>query len=95
MKKIIFAAALLIASFNSYAQKTTYVDGYIRSNGTYVQGYMKTSPNNTRNDNYSTIGNTNPYTGSNGTKPRDNYYPSTYSTTTNYNSRTYTPRYKY
>jgi len=50
------------------------VNGYVRNNGTYVQPHMLTNPNATRNDNYSTRGNVNPYTGVPGTKPRDGQY---------------------
>ncbi len=50
-----------------------YVNGYTKSNGTYVAPHYRTSPNSTRNDNYSTYGNTNPYTGEAGTKARDGY----------------------
>ncbi len=45
-----------------------YVKGYTRSNGTYVEGYHRTSPNSTTSDNYSTKGNVNPYTGEKGYK---------------------------
>lgn len=47
------------------------VSGYTRSNGTYVAPHYQTNPNTTRNDNYSTRGNTNPHTSEPGTKPRD------------------------
>ena len=50
---------------------TTTVSGYTRSNGTYVQGYTRTRSNSTNWDNYSTRGNSNPYTGSTGTRARD------------------------
>ena len=40
-----------------------YVDGYYRNNGTYVQPYRRTSPNQTNVDNYSFPGNANPNTG--------------------------------
>jgi hypothetical protein len=52
-----------------------YVHSYTRSDGTVVQGYHATNPNQTRNDNYSTRGNVNPYTGQPGTKPRDGEGP--------------------
>lgn len=74
----------------SLAQSSTYVHGYTRSNGTYVQGYYRTTPNSTRNDNYSTVGNVNPYTGAYGTKAGDN----SYSTNSNRPLSTNTPVYK-
>lgn len=48
-----------------------HVSGYTRRDGTHVRAYTATDPNSTRNDNFSTRGNTNPYTGEAGTKPRD------------------------
>ena len=80
MKKLFFFIAFLFVTTFTFAQDV-YVQGYTRSNGTYVQGYYRTTPNYTRNDNYSTIGNVNPYTGTYGTKSADYYYvaPSTYS----------------
>jgi hypothetical protein len=45
------------------------VRSYYRKNGEFVQSYHATNPNSTRLDNYSTIGNVNPYTGMPGTKP--------------------------
>ena len=50
---------------------TTTVSGYTRSNGTYVQPHVRTMPNSTNWDNYSTIGNSNPYTGTPGYRARD------------------------
>ena len=74
MKKLIFTIVILMFTIISFGQTSTYVNGYNRSNGTYVQGYYRTTPNSTRNDNYSTVGNTNPYTGTSGTKSGDSYY---------------------
>jgi hypothetical protein len=99
MKKVFFLIAFLFAAITSFAQSSVYVSGYTKSNGTYVQPYYRTSPNTTRNDNYSTVGNINPYTGTSGTKPADSYYssPKSYSTpsysTPSYSSPSYaTPR---
>lgn len=50
---------------------TTSVTGYSRSNGTYVPSHVRTMPNNTNWDNYSTKGNSNPFTGSTGRRARD------------------------
>lgn len=44
------------------------VRGYYRSTGTYVAPHMRSSPNATKLDNWSSKGNTNPYTGATGTK---------------------------
>jgi hypothetical protein len=47
------------------------VHGYTRRDGAVVHSYHATNPNGTRNDNYSTRGNVNPYTGKAGAKARD------------------------
>lgn len=64
----------LISSATAFAQ--VHVNGYTRSNGTYVQPYVKTQPNSNTYDNYSTKGNTNPYTGRAGTVNPIPSYPS-------------------
>lgn len=45
-----------------------WVKGYVKSNGTYVKGYWRTSPDSDFYNNWSTVGNVNPYTGEAGTK---------------------------
>ena len=50
---------------------TTFVDSYTRSDGTSVQSHVRTMPNSTNWDNFSTKGNTNPYTGSTGYRAKD------------------------
>lgn len=56
----------------SYGSRSDHaIRGYTRSNGTYVQPSHATNPDATRNNNYSTKGNVNPYNGKYGTKPRD------------------------
>lgn len=77
MKSFFRIFAILMAVFffmESFAIADTYVQGYTRKDGTYVQGHYRSRPNSTVNDNYSTQGNTNPYTGQMGTKPRENDY---------------------
>lgn len=58
---------------SSYGVNTnsTYVNGYTKSNGTYVQGHYRSSRNSTNHDNYSTSGNYNPYAGSAGSRAKD------------------------
>jgi hypothetical protein len=76
MKKlfVIFIVTLLCYSAKSQNvnYNTYYQQGYTKpSTGTYVNGHYKTSPNNTNWDNFSTQGNTNPYTQESGKKARD------------------------
>ena len=49
------------------AAKDVLVRGYTKRDGTYVQPYHRTAPDNTMYNNYSTKGNVNPYTGKAGT----------------------------
>ena len=65
MKTLLTVIALLAAS-QAYAYDT-YVGGHYRSNGTYVQPYQRTAPDNSMLNNYSTRGNVNIYTGNRGT----------------------------
>jgi hypothetical protein len=61
----------LLSSFWAVAQvnpQNNYVDGYYKSDGSYVEGHYRTNPNGTVYDNYSTYPNVNPYTGQQGTK---------------------------
>jgi hypothetical protein len=75
MKKALLLALLVVSSA---AIADEYVQGYYRHDGTYVQGYYRTESNNTKLDNYSTQGNTNPYTGQQGTvNPYSNNNPYT------------------
>tara|TARA_B000000557_G_C20609602_1_gene373254 strand:+ start:163 stop:483 length:321 start_codon:yes stop_codon:yes gene_type:complete len=90
MKKIIlpFLFVLFLFPSNLYAE---WVNGYFKSNGTYVEGYFRSDRNNTVTDNYSYYGNTNPYTGSVGTNkyydnPTSEYYDPYYDSGSGYGS---------
>lgn len=65
-KRYIALIALAIGSAAS-AQAYHSVKGYTRSDGTYVAPHYQTNPNSTSSDNWSTRGNTNPFTGKAGT----------------------------
>lgn len=65
MKTIIAIALLVALALPSFARDTS-VRGYVRKDGTYVQPHMRSAPNNTTFDNFSTRGNVNPYTGQPG-----------------------------
>ena len=62
MKKLIIAVTVLLLSAQAFA-RDVHVDGYTRSNGTYVQPHYRSAPDNTPTNNYSYDGNVNPYTG--------------------------------
>ena len=71
MKHIFLLISIIITLFTSSAFADSYVNGYTKRDGTYVQGYTRSSPDSTNWNNYSTQGNVNPYTGYEGTKARD------------------------
>lgn len=68
MKTFFIFAFLLFPTMAFAWGNDVQVDGYSRNDGTYVQPHMRTAPDNTTNNNYSTYGNTNPYTGQQGTQ---------------------------
>lgn len=73
--RILTIAILSAAVFVVPAQaKNTYVRGYVKpSTGTYVAPHVRTAPNRTKVDNWTSRPNVNPYTGKPGTK--DPYAP--------------------
>lgn len=73
MKKLILCALLALSS--SAVMADDHVKGYVKSNGTYVAPHIRTTPNSTKLDNYSSKGNINPYTGQRGTKDPYVYKP--------------------
>lgn len=70
MKKIFVAGLAVCAALamTQIASADEYVNGYYNHNGHYVEGYHRSDPNNTPDDNYSHKGNINPWTGQPGYK---------------------------
>jgi len=69
MRRLVgFVGALVILTVG-VASAQVYVNPYVRRDGSYVQGHMRTLPDGNRFNNWSTQGNTNPYTGQRGTEP--------------------------
>ncbi len=67
MKTSLLALAILSAALPcTETPADQYVQPYVRSDGTFVSGYMRSEPNAYKFDNYSSRGNTNPYTGNPG-----------------------------
>ncbi|PKP37251.1 MAG: hypothetical protein CVT98_06320 [Bacteroidetes bacterium HGW-Bacteroidetes-15] len=88
-KYIILFILTLFVCLSSIAQvnsKHVKVKGYTKSDGTYVAPYYRTAPNSTNRDNFSTKGNTNPYTETAGWIEPDNKINTLYST--NYTPKT-------
>lgn len=96
MKRVLFIFFFLLASVSLCQSKSSsdvFVKSYTRSDGTVVKGHYRSAPNYTNRDNFSTKGNTNPYTGKRGYIDPDNnrYKPSSIgnSSTRNFNYTNY------
>lgn len=76
MKKLIAVVFLIIPTL-SFAD--TSVSGYVRRDGMYVQPHYRSNANSIRFDNYSSQGNSNPYTGQSGHNRSEISSPSIYS----------------
>ncbi len=63
---ILFLFSLAIIACEAMANDA-YVNPYMKKDGTMVQGHYRSSQDNNPYNNYSTQGNTNPYTGQMGT----------------------------
>lgn len=62
------ASVLCIAiAVPAFGQSYHYVHGYTRKDGTVVAPHYQTNPDNSRLNNWSTVGNVNPFTGRPGT----------------------------
>lgn len=86
--KILFYALVIIIAFPVLAKaQDSYVEGYYRNDGTYVQPHYRTAPNNNPYDNWSAQNNVNPYAKNLGTQnpaslnnngAEDSFKPQTY-----------------
>jgi hypothetical protein len=67
MRTLVFGLVGAVAITGSaLAQGTVFQPGYTRNDGTFVSPHYRTAPNSTVQDNWSTRGNVNPYTGQPG-----------------------------
>ena len=73
MKKITFLAVAFVFGWLAMAQAQVWVDPYTRKDGTYVGGHYRSSPDRNPYNNWSYPGNTNPYTGKQGTGDPNRY----------------------
>ena len=83
-KKFLLFATVIATTISANAQfyttttstsgvntSSTHVNGYTKSNGTYVKSHYRSSRNSTNHDNFSVSGNANPYTGKSGSVAKD------------------------
>jgi hypothetical protein len=77
VRTILVGIALLFAVGVTFAADQS-VNGYFRKDGTYVQPYHRTTPNNNLYDNYSSQGNFNPWTGRQGSQRNEFSNPPAY-----------------
>jgi hypothetical protein len=67
LRTFVFSAALTLAMATGAMAQSVYVDPYNRRDGTHVDGYYRTAPDHNLQNNFSTQGNVNPFTGQSGT----------------------------
>jgi hypothetical protein len=67
LRNIFLVIFIILLSLASVEARDVEVKGYTKGNGTYVEPHYRSSPNQYKSDNWSTSGNTNPYTGKRGT----------------------------
>ena len=65
----LLALVLLIGTAAPLLAEDVHVKGYYRSDGTYVQPHMRSTPDSSYKNNWSTSPNVNPYTGERRTSP--------------------------
>lgn len=58
------------SSYSSHGS-TVHVQSHVTKSGTYVPAHVRTAPDHSKYNNWSTKGNVNPYTGKKGTKSPD------------------------
>ena len=93
MKKISIVLLVLISVlflFTTVFAADVWVNGYHRSDGTYVRGHYRSAPDSNPWNNYSTKGNTNPYTGKPGyLDPNRSYSPDPFKYNSPFKSKSY------
>ncbi|WP_223448219.1 hypothetical protein [Pseudomonas sp. BF-R-19] len=71
LHKYSFIAGLVLVALSTFAEpiyaKDVHVRAYTRSDGTHVQAHYRSAPDGNFDNNWSTLGNVNPYTGEPGT----------------------------
>lgn len=67
MRGFVVLAGLALGCLATVATAQVHVKGYVRKDGTYVAPHVRSAPNTSTLDNYTTKPNYNPYNGKTGT----------------------------
>lgn len=67
---LFFATSVEAGGHRGGYHSSSHVNGYYRSNGSYVSPHYRSGRDGYHNNNWSVQGNVNPYTGKPGTKSR-------------------------
>lgn len=88
IRSIATIATIFLLNYSEFAQADVNVHGYHRRDGTYVQPHHRSDPDGNSYNNWSSIGNVNPYTGEPGYKiPCYNKYEKRYNWSQNISSQ--------
>lgn len=71
LKLLSLIAALALIFSASTLARDVHVKGYTKKDSTYVAPHVRTSPDSSKQNNWSAKGNVNPYTGKKGTVDPD------------------------
>ncbi len=67
MRTLLLSAFVITLLPSLASAQDTYIEGYYRNDGTYVEPHYRSQPDSYEDNNYSTRGNLNPYTRDYGT----------------------------
>ncbi len=81
--KILIGMVFVWVTLSGVVSADVFVNGYTRSDGTYVQPHYRSNPDGNIYNNWSTKGNYNPYTGKLGTRNSYSGYNPSYNPTYN------------
>lgn len=75
MLRFFFAVLSLVTMAAPALAADTFVPGYVRKDGTYVQPHYRSAPDSSPYNNWSTQPNVNPHTGQPGTRTPESFTP--------------------
>lgn len=89
IKGVVFLILAIFLILPNFAEAVVHVNGYYRSNGTYVAPHYRSDPDGIKSNNWSYPGNTNPYTGVTAPGGSTFYSAPSYTPTWTFDNQTY------